>query len=291
MTSPSADLFLPASAQLGEGPIWDAARRRLLFADIMRGHVHVVDVATGADRIIEIGQPVGAIALAARGDWIVAAKRGFYRVDPDSGRVTTLAEVEADIDHNRMNDGYVDARGRFWAGTMDMEGGTRGALYRLDPDGRVHQMLTGVGISNGIDWSPDGRLMYYVDTPTRRIDVFDFDEERGEISGRRPFVVIAPELGHPDGMIVDAAGFVWQALWGGGAVHRYAPDGRLDRVVKLPPSQVTKCAFGGADLGDLYITTAWIELADEERARQPQAGHLFRFRPGVFGRAPNRFGG
>lgn len=291
-TRTAAELVLDAHAELGEGPIWDDRRRRLLFVDIMRGHVHEYDPETGRDRVVEVGQPVGAVAITGRDDWVVAARDGFFRLDPDTARVTCIARVEADRHENRMNDGAVDARGRFWAGTMSMAGGRgAGSLYRLDPDGTVTCHVTGVGISNGIDWSLDGRLMYHVDTHTDRVDVFDFDEARGEIANRREFVRIPPGAGHPDGLVVDAEGFVWLALWEGGAVRRYAPDGRLDRTVDLPVTLTTKCAFGGSDLTDLYITTAWIDLDAAARARQPQAGGLFRVRPGVAGRPAHWFGG
>jgi sugar lactone lactonase YvrE len=286
------ELVLNAQAQLGEGPLWDDRRQRLLFVDIMRGHVHEFDPATESDRIHMIGQPVGAVALTTRGDWVLATKSGFSRLDPEMGDVSPVATVEADQAKNRMNDGNVDSRGRFWAGTMGMGGlRDRGALYRLDPDGSVTRILTGVSTSNGIDWSPDDRLMYYVDTPTGRVDCFDFDVEAGTVRNRRPFVSIPPDQGAPDGLVVDADGHVWVALWKGGAVHRYAPDGRLDQVVRFPVTLTTKPAFGGSDLGDLFVTSAWMELRDDARARQPMAGGVFRLRPGAKGQRPRRFAG
>ena len=286
------ELVLNAQAQLGEGPLWDDRRQRLLFVDIMRGHVHEFDPATESDRIHMIGQPVGAVALTTRGDWVLATNSGFSRLDPERGDVSPVATVEADQPKNRMNDGNVDSRGRFWAGTMGMGGlRDRGALYRLDPDGSVTRILTGVSTSNGIDWSPDDRLMYYVDTPTGRVDCFDFDVEAGTVRNRRPFVTIPPDQGAPDGLVVDADGHVWVALWKGGAVHRYAPDGRLDQVVRFPVTLTTKPAFGGSDLGDLFVTSAWIELKDDARARQPMAGGVFRLRPGAKGQRSRRFAG
>lgn len=286
------EVALDVRAELGEGPIWDDRRQRLLFVDIMRGHVHDFDPTTGAHRVVDAGQPVGAVVLAEDGDWILAAADGFQRMNPESGRTTTIALVEADLPGNRMNDGAVDARGRFWAGTMHLHGEPRrGAVYRLDPDGSVHRMLSKVSISNGLDWSPDNDLLYYVDLPTRRVDVFDFDLDAGRIANRRAFVEIAPEDGYPDGLIVDADGGVWVCLWDGGAVRRYLPDGTLDLEIRVPASQTTKCAFGGADLGDLYITTAWIGLDADARAAQPHAGSLFHVRPGMAGKRVHRYGG
>ncbi len=286
------EIALDLRAELGEGPIWDAARARLLFVNIMRGDVHAFDPATGQDVVVNVGQPVGAVAPTTRGDWLAAVQEGFLRVAPDTGARTLVARVEEDRPDNRMNDGYCDARGRFWAGTMALSHAQgAGSLYRLDPDGRVTRMLSDVTISNGIDWSLDGRLVYYIDTRTGRVDVFDSDVEQGTIANRRPFVVIPPDQGKPDGLIVDAEGGIWVALWGGGAAHRYTPDGTLDQVIPVPAAQVTKCAFGGPDLRDLYITTAWMGLSSDARAAQPHAGSLFRCRPGVAGRPAHRFAG
>lgn len=285
------DLAFNARAQLGEGPLWDDRRQRLLFVDIMRGHLHEFDPVTGADRLLEFPWPVGAVALCGNGDWVIAAANGFHRVNPETGAVQLLAAVEADRPGNRMNDGYVDAAGRFWAGTMSMsETPGEGTLYRLGTDGKVAPMVPGVTISNGIDWSLDNRTAYYVDTATGRIDTFDFDLATGALANRRPFVAIPEGEGHPDGLIVDAEGFVWLCLWMGWAVRRYAPDGTLDRVIELPAARVTKCAFGGANLDEMFITTAWIGVTDQERAGQPLAGGLFRCRPGVKGKRANRYG-
>jgi sugar lactone lactonase YvrE len=193
------------------------------------------------------------VALHENGDWVLAAIDGFYAAKPATGETRLIAAVEADKPGNRMNDGYVDARGRFWAGTLNMEHVRNAAtLYRLDADGSVRPMITGVSTSNGIDWSPDNRTAYYVDTPTGRIDAFDFDLIEGVLSNRRPFVEIAAGAGSPDGLIVDAEGFVWLGLWKGAAVRRYSSDGRLDREIPMPAAKVTKCAFGGPDLDELF---------------------------------------
>jgi sugar lactone lactonase YvrE len=286
------ELVLDIRAELGEGPLWDDRRNRLVFVDIMRGHIHEFDPATGDDRVVEVGRPVGCVALTERGDWIAGTSDGFYRVDPVSGGTRLFARVEEDLPENRMNDGYVDAQGRFWAGTMGMGGlRERGALYRLDTDGTVRRMLANVSIANGLDWSPDGRTFYFTDLALSRIDCYDFEPAAGAISNGRLFVEIPLDCGYPDGLIVDADGFVWVGLWEGGALHRYAPDGRLDRIIPVPASQTTKCAFGGPDLDDLYITTGWIGLDKAGRAAQPVAGGLFRVKPGVRGRKVNRYRG
>jgi sugar lactone lactonase YvrE len=283
------DVALDLRLELGEGPLWDARRGVLLFVDIMQGDLHVFDPGSGSHRRIHIDRPIGAVACSDRGDWIGAAGQGFVRIDPETGALTEIATAAPGRSDVRMNDGYVDFAGRFWAGTLSLvKAREAGALYRLSPGGRVETMLENVTTSNGIDWSPDGQRMYYVDTGTRRVDVFDTGLD-GVIANRRPFVDLAGEIGRPDGLVVDAEGGVWVALWQGGAIRRYAPDGRLDQQIPVPASLVTKCAFGGADLGDLYITTASRDLTASERQALPHAGSLFRTRPGVKGQPPRLF--
>jgi sugar lactone lactonase YvrE len=239
-----------------------------------------------------IGQPVGAVVPTRSGDLLLALRDGFGRLDLDTGALRMVAAVESDRPDHRMNDGCCDGAGRFWAGTMAIdERPCAGSLYRLDPDGSVHTMLRGVTISNGIDWSADHRRMYYVESGTGRVDVFDFDRSLGEIENRRSFVCIPPECGVPDGLTIDSEEFVWVALWGGGAVHRYAPDGSLDAIVRLPVTHPTSCAFGGKDMQDLYITSATVALSAAERSAQPLAGALFCCRPGAVGRMSHLFGG
>lgn len=276
-----AELILDAKAELAEGPCWLADRERLLWVDIKAGHVHLLDPVTGEDRVIEVGQPVGAAVPADDGRAVVALRDGFALLDLDSGRIEAVAEVEKELDGNRMNDGKCDPSGRFWAGTMAMDGRRgAGSLYRLDDRRHVERMVEGVSISNGLGWSLDGRRMYYIDTPEDRVDVFDFDPATGSIANRRQFAPIDGP-GHPDGMAVDAEGGLWVALWGGSRVVHFLPHGTADGSVELPVAQVTSCCFGGPDLRDLYITTAWEHLAPERR--QPHAGGLFRCRPGVAG--------
>jgi sugar lactone lactonase YvrE len=198
-----------------------------------------------------------------------------------------LAEVEADRPVSRMNDGKCDRRGRFWAGTIaEVHEPGAGSLYRLDADHRAVQVLTGVTTSNGLDWSPDGSTMYFIDTHAHGVDAYDFDEATGEIHNRRRLIDIDPEVGLPDGMAVDAEGGLWVALYDGRAVHRYSADGVLEGRLELPVSLVTSCAFAGPELADLYITTAADRHPDE-----PLAGAVFHCRPGVAGLSNCPFAG
>jgi sugar lactone lactonase YvrE len=287
-----AELALPIGAELGEGPVWDPTVARLYFVDILKGRVHRFDPNAGAVDTWTVGQPVGACAPTERGDLVLAVRDGFARLEPATGCVAVIAEVEADRPDQRMNDGKCDPAGRFWAGTMALdERPEAGALYRLDTDGRVARVVDRVTISNGLDWAAGTRTMFFIDSPTQRVDLFDFDVASGALTNRRPFVEIPPEHGTPDGLTLDTDEGVWVALWGGGAVHRYAADGSLDAIVRVPTRYPTSCTFGGADLRDLYITSAAIKLSASERAGQPAAGGVFRCRVGFTGRPPHRYAG
>lgn len=278
------ELLVDAHARVGEGPVWDAALQRLVWVDILNGLVHRYDPVSGDDETVEVGKAVGAAAPRASGGLVLALEDEFAAFDPATGELTPLAPVEADAPGRRMNDGKCDRAGRFWAGSMEWDGEhPTGSLYRLDPDHTVTRVLEGVRISNGLGWSPDERLMYYIDSPTYRIDVFDFDLDAGRLANRRVLVEVPREWGMPDGMTVDAEGYLWVAFWGGWAVRRLAPDGKLVETLRLPVSQVSSCTFGGPDLTDLYITSATDKLSEEQLRAEPHAGALFRARPGVAG--------
>ncbi len=287
-----AEVAVAGPAEVGEGPVWDDAAGELLWVDIPVGLIHRWRPGTSTVSTIAAGQLVGAVALRRTGGLVAAVRDGFALVDEETGELELLRPVEIDRAENRMNDGKCDSAGRFWAGTMDedMRPGA-GGLYRLDRDLTVTTVLSGVSVSNGLGWSPDDRTMYYVDSLERAIDAFDFDAQRGGLTNRRRLVAIEAEDGMPDGMAVDSAGFVWVALWGGGAIHRYGPAGELDLVVRLPVTQVSSCTFGGPDMRDLYVTSASRGLSADDRRRQPNAGAVFRVRVDVPGVPAARFGG
>lgn len=230
---------------------------------------------------------VGAVAAAlrprARGGAVIGVQRGFALEEPD-GTLTSLPELLTH-DRARMNEGGCDPDGRFYCGSIANGRQPGAALYRLDPDLSVSVVLERVTISNGIDWSPDGRLAYYAETNTFRVDVFDYARDVG-LTRRRPFV--GPGPARPDGLTVDAEGGVWVALSNGAAVRRYTPEGVLDEVVEVPVTKVTACTFGGANLDELFITTsrAGLDPGDE-----PGAGALFHATVGVTGLPVREFGG
>ncbi|MGA5326610.1 SMP-30/gluconolactonase/LRE family protein [Streptomyces griseoincarnatus] len=261
------DVAVRAEAELGEGATWDPATGRLLWIDILNSRVHTYDPATGRRTVRRTEQHVGAVKPRAGGGLVLNLRDGVGLLDPDDTFRWLHREPVAG---RRGNDAAVAPDGSLLAGTMrydEAPGG--GTLSRVTGDGTATVLLDEVTVSNGTGWSPDGRLMYYIDTPTRRVDVFDFGGD-GTIAGRRPLAEIEAGAGFPDGLTVDADGCVWVALWDGGAVRRYTPSGELDRVIELPVPRVTCCAFGGPGLTDLYVTTARVGLT----APHPLAGSL-----------------
>jgi sugar lactone lactonase YvrE len=269
----------------GEGPVWSARWGGLRWVDMLAGDV----LSLGADGRV-IRRHVAAVAAAVRprraGGAVIGIERGFALEDAE-GVVTALDPVWADPSV-RMNEGACDPEGRFYCGSMAYDQRPGAAmLYRMDPDRSVRVVLTGVTVSNGVDWSPDASLVYYNDTATYRVDVFDYDPVRGPVD-RRPFVDLTDEGLRPDGLTVDADGGVWVALSNGSSVRRYTSEGRLDGVVGLPARKVTACTFGGAGLDQLFVTTSREGLNPGE---DPLAGALFRADVGVAGQPVREFAG
>jgi sugar lactone lactonase YvrE len=272
-----ADAVTGAITHHGEGPVWDESAKRLLWVDMLRGDVLDMPRAGADIGRVHVASVAACVAPRSSGGLVVATDRGFTLLASD-GEHEPLPDVWDDPTV-RMNDGGCDPHGRFYCGSMALDASPgRGALFRLDPDRSVHEVLSGVSISNGLAWSPTGATAYYIDSPTQRIDAFAFDV--GEFVDRRAVVHIPTAVGMPDGLAIDTDGAIWVALWGGSAVHRYTPDGELDCVVDLPVSQPTSCAFGGDDLGDLFITTSALGIA---AGAEPHAGALFHVDPGVAG--------
>jgi sugar lactone lactonase YvrE len=265
-------------AELGEGPAWDAVAGVLWWVDIPAGRVHRTDPASGATTTTELEPPVSAVLTRSRSGVLVTRRAAVAELE--GGRVVAELPVPARM---RLNDAKCDPAGRLWVGSMSPGGRAEGAFYRVAPGSRPDAVLEGVTISNGLGWSPDGDRLFYIDTPTQRIDVLDFDVRSGAAVGRRAFAAVPSGAGRPDGLAVDAEGGVWVALFGGTALHRYGAGGELDFVVPLPVSHPTSCAFGGAALDELYVTTACRPLDVAARRESPLAGRLLRLRPGVCG--------
>ncbi|MFK8024208.1 MAG: SMP-30/gluconolactonase/LRE family protein [Ilumatobacter sp.] len=271
-------------AELGEGPLWDHRRQCLWWVDIVASTLHRYDPASGVTDSVMCSEPfLSMVVPSADGGLVVATEEGIGSIDPSTGIVTRLGDASPGSGL-RMNDGNVGPDGRLWVGSMHhdfIEGAA--SLFVVGADGRAATVLDDVTCSNGIGWSPDGSTMFYVDTFTTHLDAFDIDASTGAVSNRRAVVEFDPSCGGPDGIAVDADGAVWVALWDGAAVHRYLPDGTLDRVVEMPVSRPTCPEFGGVDLDVLYVTAAADDAAP---------GGLFRIEGlGVAGVAATPFGG
>jgi sugar lactone lactonase YvrE len=287
---PEATLLTDVRALLGEGPVWDARVGRVVWVDIDGKTLHMTEPGSGLTQSFSMPERIGIAVPRDSGGFVAALEDGFWWIDAE-GDVDQLVAVDTRGGKLRFNDGACDPAGRFWAGTMAYTNAPgAGSLYRLDTNLHLTRVLDDVTISNGIGWSPDGATMFYVDTPTGRIDAFDFDIATGEPSNRRPFVEIEGP-GRPDGLCVDVEGAVWVALWPGWSVRRYLADGTLDAVIPVPVAKVSSCVFGGFGLDHLYITTAQVDLTDEEHDAQPLAGSLFTTNPGVRGVPRASFGG
>jgi sugar lactone lactonase YvrE len=278
--------------ELGEGCVWNAADGRLWWVDIKAPTLHALDPASGAHEQWSMPGPIGSFAFRRDGGLLVAVRTGLAIFHPESGVFEPLLDLEPEKPDNRLNDGRCDRQGRFWVGTMSMaEREPSGTLWRFGEDRRPLPWRRGIVIPNSIAFAPDGRTMYFTDTAEGRILAFDYDPATGEPVNERTFAALDTAPGRPDGSTVDAEGFLWNARYGGSCVVRYAPDGRVDRVVKLPVSQPTCCGFGGPDLRTLFITSAAQFLAPDQRAREPKAGSLFGFEPGVQGLPEPLFAG
>ncbi|MFC7340580.1 SMP-30/gluconolactonase/LRE family protein [Saccharopolyspora griseoalba] len=273
-------------AHHGEGPVWFDGWPGLRWVDMLAGDVLTLDAGSGEVRRDHVGAVAAVVRPRSSGGAVLALERGFAFADDALGEIELLPELFADSGL-RLNEGSVAPDGSFYCGSMAYdESPGAGSLYRMDATGRVERVLGEITISNGLNWTSDGARAYYADTPTQRVDVFDYTGE--QLRERRPFASVEPADGAPDGLCVDAEGGVWVALWGGGAVRRYGPDGELTAVVEVPAPRVTACTFGGPDLDELYITTSQVET---DLAEHPLAGSVFRAIPGVRGLPVRAFDG
>jgi len=262
-------------ASLGEGPIWHAADGHLYFVDILGQRICRCSADGSGQRIWPAPRSIGFVLPFAEGDFVAGLHGGLHRFSPATGDFSPWVDVETEQPRNRPNDGHVDAQGRLWFGTMDMDQfQTHGVLYRLHSPGRLSVQDTGYVITNGPATSPDGRVLYHTDTLRQLVYAFDVSDD-GELSGKREFLRLSNGL--PDGTTVDAEGHLWIAFFGGGRVERYSPQARQSGAVALPCSNVTKLAFGGTDLRTAYVTTARVGLSAEQALAEPLAGGVFTF--------------
>lgn len=279
------DVVVDGRALLGEGPVWDDVSESLVWVDILRREIHRYHPAAGTDTATRLPVTVAAARPATDGSLVLAAGLGIARYDEPTEQLDWLAQADVG---DRMNDATCDPAGRFWAGTLSV-GRPGAALYRWDGE-QLARVLDGVGLSNGLGWSPDHTTAYYVDTLAEQVFAFDADVAAGTLANRRVFADLHDVPGRPDGLAVDAEGGVWVATAKGGAIRRFLPSGRPDHVIELGTPGVTSCAFGGPDLADLYVTTMCLGLGEPELREYPLAGGLIRIPDvGVRGVPATRF--
>lgn len=298
--APEASCVVDCRNELGEGCIWDDTRAVVWWVEMVPPAVHQFDPKTSAHRVWPSAELLSSLALRGNGTLVVSRKSGLSVFNPRSGAFTHMASFPIGELENRPNDSGVDRCGRLWLGTVHdtMTSGrhtisfnkSAGALYRIDADLRMVKMASAVGIANAVQWSPDDRTLYFVDSIPAVIYAYDFDLRAGTVENRRVFSNVTG-FGVPDGAAMDAEGCLWSARWDGGCVVRLAPDGAVERVVRVPAERVTCCAFGGDELDTLYITTARHGLSEASLARHPQQGGLFALRTGVRGLPRHRFAG
>ncbi|MET4058764.1 L-arabinonolactonase [Arthrobacter sp. UYP6] len=294
LESPRIEVLLDIKTTLGEGPVWDVASQRLHWIDSADGRIFRSTYDGRELRSWDVGEPVGSIAVSRDGSFFLAAlKSGLYRVDVATGDQELIVDPEPDLPNNRLNDGKVDRQGRFVFGSMDtLEEQASGKLYSYGPDGQLQTLDTGIVVSNGPCFSPDGRTLYFSDTWTGLIWAYDYDPETGQAANRRTFATVdTSNGGAADGATVDADGYLWQALVYGGKIIRYAPDGAVDRVIETPVRKVTSLAFGGPEMDTLFVTSMAKPPLPRFPADGQQRGALFTISGlGVQGIPEPRFG-
>jgi L-arabinonolactonase len=289
-----AELVLDCRNWLGESVIWDDRNSVLYWVDIHGKELWRWRPFEGGEpSIFSLPERPGAVGLRETAGLVLGMEKGFAFFDEGTGRLETVASVEKNLPTTRLNDGRVDPVGRFVCGGMDEAADQQpiSAVYSLEPDRSVRRLIDGVCCSNSTCWGANGKTLYFTDMPTRRIDKFDYDVERGTISNRQPFALFETGRGLPDGSTVDSEGCLWNAVWGGGKIVRFTPDGRLDREIRLPVTNPTCLAFGAKDLDVLFVTSAWFGLTEEQHDQEPLAGSLFAVEPGVRGLPESRYAG
>lgn len=293
MTEATAvDLLCDAQARLGESPVWDPLRGCVWWIDCIGKRLHRTDLAAGATANVAVAEAVHSIGLRESSGLVAAMASGFGLLDPETGEHSLLSRPEAARPDYHFNDGKCGPDGRFWAGSMPRNyRGSGGRLFRLGPGDAAATMVDGFTVPNGPGWSPDGTVFCIADSPTGAIFRYPFDAEGGPLGPRQVAVEPGAAPGWPDGMAVDAEGCLWSARWAAGCIVRFSPDGAVDRIVDMPVSRPTSCAFAGPDLDILVVTSGTAGMDEAALAAEPGAGGLFAFNPGVRGAPVGTFGG
>ena len=277
--------YLPVQNELGETPIWVPQEKSLYWVDIGRHMIFRMDVKTKEYESFKPDMPVRGLCRRSSGDWLLITDAGLAFWDPSSNMCEFFVDPYADQPDLQFNDGVIDRQGRLLVGSYNSArlDAPDGSLYRLDTDHTLHKLDKNLVLSNGIALSPNGKTVYVSEMFANKITAYDYEIESGTARNRRVFVAIPEDAGKPDGLTVDSQGFVWAAHWGGWRVTRYDPAGKLEREIRVPTELVTCIGFGGENLNELYITTAWYNLSDQQRKDQPLAGDLFRIQTDITG--------
>lgn len=284
------DVLCRVEAEVGESPLWDDARQCLWWVDLLKGELHRFDPAAGVDHChATIGQSLGFVAPLGSDELVAGTRDSVGTLSLATGEYSPKAAVERDRAGYRANDGKCDPQGRLWFGTMSDEQRRDGRWYRVDADWDVIEWRGDGELPNGLCWSPDRSRLYLADSGRSVVEVWSCDPDDGLPTALVNTLEFPPEQGCPDGMTIDADGCIWVALWGGGAVRRYRPDGTLDRQLDLPLTLAASCEFGGKQRDLLFITSARYQLTAEQLAAEPLAGAIFVCRPGPVGLPANAF--
>jgi L-arabinonolactonase len=287
-----AELLLDCRNVHGEGVLWNALDNRLWWTDIHGKTLWAYAPVERAAERYPCPDRICCFAPRRDGSLVAAFADGFAFFDPRSGRREDIASFEPDLPQTRLNDGRTDRQGRFIAGGMDERDlAPLSSVWRLDPDLTLTRLFDSVRCANSTCFSPDGRTMYFADSPDCEIVAFDYDPESGSVTGKRSLASLPKDRGVPDGSCVDAEGFIWNAVWEGYRIDRFAPDGRLDRSIPVPVMKPTCVAFGGPDLDILFITTSRLGSSDDLLEKELHSGGLFALRPGVKGLIDPPFAG
>lgn len=286
-----AELEFKTMAELGEGAIWNYQTQELFWVDIEGKTFNVYSPESNKNKTFSTSSRVGAVVPKSKKEVLVALEDGVHILDLDSGNTSLLTGMSQELKGKRLNDGKCDPAGRLWVGSMhfdQIEGEAK--LYMIDEAGKYHIKKDSVTISNGIAWTSDKKTMYYIDTPTAQIKAYDYDDANGDITNERVVVEISNNLGFPDGMTIDAEDKLWVGMWNGNAVIRFDPiTGKILEKIEVPAHNITSCAFGGENLDTLYITTARVDMTDNELTKLPLSGSIFKVVPGAKGVKSNFF--
>lgn len=285
-------LAFKANALLGEGAFWNYKTQELYWVDIEGRKLHRFEPSTKSNKTINLPSRIGTVVPYTASTAIVALEEGIYQVDLETHKLKVVSDIEKEMTFNRFNDGKCDPGGNLWVGSMHLEESEPlASVYKITEDGSATKMIDSVTISNGIVWNKDASTMFYIDTPSGNIQAYDYDVGTATISNERTAVRVSPKDGFPDGMAIDEEDMLWVGLWNGNAVARYNPQtGEMISKIEVPAHNVTACAFGGALLDKLYITTATVGMTDKEKEKYPDAGSVFVVRPGVKGVKSTFFG-